>query len=305
MLIDSFITYMRCELNSSVHTVSSYRTDILQWYRFAAAAGLAGCDIHTDEPDPSAVTLTDLRLWVAHLSSEGLAARSVRRKIQALRTFYNYLNRRCGISVNPPAELIPAKLPKPLPVFIPAADTARVLDATLDTGDFRQVRDRLIVDMLYSTGMRESELIGLRDADVSTHRCELKVTGKRNKERIIPFGEELLTMIQLYTTLRDRDVCNTGGRFFVRESGEPLYRMLVYKVVREAFDGNTGAKRRSPHVLRHSFATDMLNNGAELTAVQQLLGHSSLATTQIYTHLSSRDIKDNYTLAHPRAKKYN
>lgn len=303
MLIDSFTTYLRCELNSSVHTVLSYRHDIRQWYSFAASASLSGCDIHTAEPDPSAVTLSDLRLWIAHLSSEGIGVRSVRRKIQALRAFYGYLNRRCGVSVNPAAELTPARLPKPLPVLIPTADTARVLDADLDTDDFIAVRDRLIADMLYSTGMRESELVGLRDADVDLRRRELKVIGKRNKERMIPFGEELTTMIRLYTTLRDRDADNPGGQFFVRPDGSPLYRQLVYRVVRRAFDGNTGARRRSPHVLRHSFATDMLNNGADLTAVQQLLGHSSLATTQIYTHLSSRDIKDNYKLAHPRAKK--
>lgn len=303
MLIDSFTTYLRCELNSSVHTVLSYRRDISQWYSFAASASLSGCDIHTTEPDPSAVTLSDLRLWIAHLSSEGIGVRSVRRKIQALRAFYGYLNRRCGVSVNPAAELTPARLPKPLPVLIPTTDTARVLDAELDTDDFIAVRDRLIADMLYSTGMRESELVGLRDADVDLRRRELKVIGKRNKERMIPFGEELTTMIRLYTTLRDRDAGNPGGQFFVRPDGSPLYRQLVYRVVRRAFDGNTGARRRSPHVLRHSFATDMLNNGADLTAVQQLLGHSSLATTQIYTHLSSRDIKDNYKLAHPRAKK--
>ena len=303
MLIDSFTTYLRCELNSSVHTVLSYRRDISQWYSFAASASLSGCDIHTAEPDPSAVTLSDLRLWIAHLSSEGIGVRSVRRKIQALRAFYGYLNRRCGVSVNPAAELTPARLPKPLPVLIPTADTARVLDAELDTDDFIAVRDRLIADMLYSTGMRESELVGLRDADVDLRRRELKVIGKRNKERMIPFGEELTTMIRLYTTLRDRDADNPGGQFFVRPDGSPLYRQLVYRVVRRAFDGNTGARRRSPHVLRHSFATAMLNNGADLTAVQHLLGHSALAPTQIYTHLSSRDIKDNYKLAHPRAKK--
>ncbi|MDE6131284.1 MAG: tyrosine-type recombinase/integrase, partial [Muribaculaceae bacterium] len=158
--------------------------------------------------------------------------------------------------------------------------------------------------MFYTTGMRAAELIGLRDADVDTRRCELKVLGKRNKERIIPFGQELQEMIELYRTLREKEIPGLqADEFFVRPDGQPVYYVLVNKAVHSLLDGRVSATKRSPHVLRHSCATDMLNNGADLTAVQRLLGHASLATTQIYTHLSIRDLKNNYKLAHPRAQK--
>ena len=158
--------------------------------------------------------------------------------------------------------------------------------------------------MIYSTGLRCSEIQGLMDKDVDTARGELKVLGKRNKERIIPFGKELSDMITTYRKLRDDTVGTTApNEFFVRESGEPLYRKLIYNVVHKALAGNTVASRQSPHVLRHSFATDMLNNGADLYAVQQLLGHQSLATTQVYTHITYRELKQNYQQAHPRALK--
>ncbi len=158
--------------------------------------------------------------------------------------------------------------------------------------------------MIYSTGLRCSEIQGLMDKDVDTARGELKVLGKRNKERIIPFGKELSDMITTYRKLRDGTVGSTcQNEFFVRESGEPLYRKLIYNVVHKALAGNTVASRQSPHVLRHSFATDMLNNGADLYAVQQLLGHQSLATTQVYTHITYRELKQNYQQAHPRALK--
>ncbi|MDE6459066.1 MAG: tyrosine-type recombinase/integrase [Muribaculum sp.] len=179
-----------------------------------------------------------------------------------------------------------------------------MLDAEIDTDDFNQVRDRLIVDMIYTTGLRASEVTGLLDADIDTARGELKVLGKRNKERIIPFGPELAKMIAQYRNLRASTVPPPAAdEFFVRKSGEPIYRKLVYNAVHNALSGHTVARRQSPHVLRHSFATDMLNNGADLYSVQQLLGHQSLATTQVYTHITYRELKQNYQQAHPRALK--
>lgn len=296
-MLASFLTYIRCELNFSAHTVSAYTHDLQQWADFATGGA-------PNNLQPHDVTANDLRLWIASLAKSGDAPRTIRRKIQALRAFFRYMMRYHGMTYNPAAELTLAKTDKPLPVYVRPNETDAILNAPLDTGDFNETRNRLIIDMIYSTGLRCSEIQGLMDKDVDTARGELKVLGKRNKERIIPFGKELSDMITTYRKLRDDTVGTTApNEFFVRESGEPLYRKLIYNVVHKALAGNTVASRQSPHVLRHSFATDMLNNGADLYAVQQLLGHQSLATTQVYTHITYRELKQNYQQAHPRALK--
>ncbi len=302
-MIDAFLTYLRCELNLSDHTVLSYGTDLRQWYDFAASTGLAGCRSTSDRPDPALTTINDLRLWISFLAAEGISARSLRRKIQSLRSYFKYLMRRHGLQSNPAAELSPARMPKRLPSFIRPEQTKNILDEDYDRTDFIETRNRLILDMFYSTGIRCSELLGLLDEDVNLGRDELKVLGKRNKERIIPFGSEMRQMITDYRAIREKTLGYPGTeRFFVKPDGSPLYRKLVYDIVHDSLSGRVTAEKCSPHVLRHSFATDMLNNGADITAVQQLLGHSSLATTQIYTHLSYRELLNNYKLAHPRAK---
>lgn len=296
MLIDSFLTYIRCELNLSAHTVLSYSKDLDQWRDFATGG-------HPERFMPADTAVSDIRLWVSSLTSAGDSPRTVRRKVQALRAFYRYLMRFHGYTSNPAADIILARPPKTLPVYIRPAETQAILDDTIDTNDFTAVRDRLIVLMLYSTGMRCSELLTLLDSNVHRHRGELKVLGKRNKERIIPFGPELSDMIDCYRTLRHDTVGCDTETFFVRPDGSPLYRKLIYNVVHDALDGRAHAARLSPHVLRHSMATDMLNNGATLNSIQQILGHQSLATTQVYTHITYRELKQNYQLAHPRALK--
>ncbi len=297
MLINSFLTYMRCELNLSVHTVSSYMRDLNQWREWATGE-------QNGVLDPLDVTINDLRQWVAHLSSSGLSQQSIRRKIQSLRAFYRYLNQYHELSDNPAAELPLPRAEKALPTYIRPKETASIFDSEWDKDDFTATRDRLILLMFYSTGIRCSELETLTDANVDTSRGELKVTGKRNKERIIPFGKELSEMITLYRCLRDDLAAPPPERFFTRPTGEAMYRKLIYAIVhRELNSAGVHASRKSPHVLRHSFASDMLNNGADLNSVQQLLGHESLATTQVYTHITYRDLKLNYQHAHPRALK--
>ncbi len=215
------------------------------------------------------------------------------------------------LSVNPVAGLNPGRLPRRLPVNVRPEETERMLTAMADDVDsFDAARDRLLMEMFYQTGMRCSELIGLRDDRVDTLRGELRVTGKRNKERVIPFGASLGRMIDDFRALRsDSDgpgAAAPGDPLFTRRDGRPLYRKLVYNVVHEAMQANgVHAARLSPHVMRHSFATDMLAGGADLTSVQQLLGHASLATTQIYTHISIQELKKNYAAAHPRASHHN
>lgn len=297
MLINSFLTYIRCELNLSVHTVSSYQHDLKQWVEFAT-------DGKIDTFNPSNITTLDLRMWIAHLASISMAPRTIRRKVQSVRAFYRYLNRYHDVTANPADELQPARIEKKLPIYIRPSETKAILDATWDNDDFIETRDHLIMLMFYSTGMRCSELETLTDINVDCTRNELKVLGKRNKERIIPFGKEMRDTITTYRALRDDLVGRTPERFFTRPTGEPMYRKLIYNIVhRKLTEAGVHASRQSPHVLRHSFASDMLNNGADLNAVQQLLGHKSLASTQVYTHITYRELKLNYQLAHPRALK--
>lgn len=301
-LIELFLSYLTLEVGYSVHTVEAYRRDLLQWAEFATG----------DRPDtlrPLDVTRSDLRLWVAHLATKRNSALTIKRKISALRSFYRFIMKQGYIKANPAARLTLPKPSKTLPVYVRSEETAGILDTPVPADDFTAVRDRLILDLLYTTGMRCSELIGLRDADVDTARGELKVLGKRNKERVIPFGHELSQAIDTYRELRDASPATAVSHrdltapLMVKHDGEPLYRGLVYKVVhRMLSEGGAHAARLSPHVMRHSMATDMLNGGAPIATVQQLLGHASLSSTQVYTHVTYRDLKHNYQLAHPRAQ---
>lgn len=296
-MIEAFLKYLRNELGLSALTVDAYGRDLHQWAAFATAGG-------KHELRPETTSVSDLRLWLGRLSLQGVSSRTVRRKIQALRAFFRYMMRIHGMEGNPAAELTVPRQRKQLPVYVRQDETMSMIDTMESCGqdDVTAVRNALIIDMLYSTGLRCSELIGLKDVDVDTVKCELKVLGKRNKERIVPFGKELSEQIDRYRNLRYGAGLPTDGPFFVRPDGRPLYRKLVYNVVHKAMEENVHASRMSPHVLRHSFATDMLNNGAQLTSVQQLLGHQSLSTTQVYTHISFRELKQNYQLAHPRAQ---
>lgn len=297
MLTDHYLTYLRCELNYSVHTVSSYSRDLRQFIEYY-------CRDKADEFDAPTVDNSDVRAWIASLSRQGDTRRTLRRKLQSLRSFYHYLMVRGITKTNPAVDVDIAKPASTLPTFIRSEEINALLDSEYDTTDIETCRDRLILMLLYSTGMRRAELIGLLDRNIDTERCELKVLGKRNKERIIPFGEELKNMIEHYRELRRKAGNGSAESFLIRKHGEPLYPKMVNNIVgRELEAAGVHAPKLSPHVLRHTFATDMLNNGADLNAVQQLLGHSSLSTTQIYTHISYRDLKQNYQLAHPRAQK--
>lgn len=292
--IESFLEYIRCELNLSAYTVSAYSEDLRAWADFATGG-------KPEELHPEDVTVGDLRTWIASLSANGMARRSIRRKVSALRSFYRYLCAREGLTANPAAELRTARPPKELPVYLRAEEINTIINDGLGASDFEELRNELILTMFYSTGIRCSELLTLKDADIDLRRGELKVLGKRNKERIVPFGDELNAMIARYIDTRP---CGPGpdGELFTRPDGRALYRKAIYNIVHSTLNG-AHASRRSPHVLRHSFATDMLNSGADLNAVSRLLGHASLSTTQIYTHVTLRDLQHNYQLAHPRAQR--
>ncbi len=295
MMVESFLRYIRYEKNYSSHTVISYKNDLLQFEEY--------CRREAGSFDPLHVDLDMVRNWMVSLSEEGVQVSSVKRKISALRSFFKYLKREGKITESPLCLLSMPKTRKKLPVYV-REDQMDFLIDDIDFGDgFRGVRDRLLLIMLYTTGMRRSELIGLRDDDVDFFNSVIRVTGKGNKQRLIPFGGELHRLMTAYLECRSREAGVREGAFFVREDGSPLYAGLVYQVVKKYLSLVSSLSKRSPHVLRHSFATAMLKDGAELTTVKELLGHSTLSSTEVYTHLSPKEIMMNYNQAHPRAKK--
>lgn len=295
MLIDRFLKYISFECNLSKLTAKAYETDLRQFAQFLATAG--------DGIEIAKAGQANVRAWVMWLSRHGETQSTVRRKIQALRAFYKWLLQRGSIEKSPVANLELARLPKRLPCFMREPTMNMVLDRPIDDNDFEAVRNRLMLLMLYLTGMRRAELIGLLDSNVDTTICQLKVHGKRDKERIIPFGDELAASIARYRRLREEQVGKGADSFFVTAAGRPVYASLVYRVVHEALEQAGATGKLSPHVLRHSFASSMLNHGAELNAVKELLGHESLAATQVYTHVTFSELKHSYKLAHPRALK--
>ena len=293
-IIERFLQYLRLERNLSERTVETYRRDLRQWEDYVTG-GKRPLDVAT-------VTTGDIRMWLMERSSIGDKPATLRHKVQALRALFRYLLRHGEVKSNPAAQVELAKLPKLLPTMVREKTVNAILDADIDLEDFTQVRDRLIIMLFYETGIRLSELIGLQDVAVDTVKHELKVHGKRDKDRIVPFGDELAQWIERYRALRV-DVWPECGNLLVTIKGKPLYPQLVYRVVHGGLVTAGGTGKLSPHVLRHTFASVMLNNGAELNSVKELLGHESLAATQVYTHVTLSELQHNYELAHPRAIK--
>ena len=293
MLIDAFLDYLRLERNYSERTIVSYRTDLKEFEEFLekTETGLGFTEVHTD----------NVRNWISDLMDEGRKATSVNRKLSSLRSFYRFLLRKNWITVNPMLKIVGPKKKKPLPSFVREKDMNRLLDGLSFGEGFVGVRDRTILEMFYATGMRLSELIGLDDVDVDFSAKLVKVTGKRNKQRLIPFGNELAEDLLIYNKVRNETFPEGTEAFFVRKDGKRMYPMQVYRIVKRNLSKVVTLKKRSPHVLRHTFATAMLNDNAELKAVQELLGHESLATTEVYTHATFEELKKVYEQAHPRA----
>lgn len=293
LLTDSFLDYLRYERNYSDDTVKAYGEDIRQFQEFG------GEDVGLQSP--SEVVVDVVREWMIHLMNLGYATTSVNRKLSSLRSYYKYLLRKGEVKVDPLRKITGPKNKKKLPVFVKESEMNRLLDDE-DFGEgFEGCRDHLVIAMFYATGMRLSELIGLDDGDVDFAASVIKVTGKRNKQRLIPFGEELRVEMEAYVKQRDESVPVRSGAFFVRKTGERLYPNIVRKIVTRNLSKVVTVKKRSPHVLRHTFATSMLNHEAELGAIKELLGHESLATTEIYTHTTFEELKKVYNQAHPRA----
>jgi len=294
MLIDSFLDYLRCERNYSEMTVVAYRVDLFQFEEFFKRKDV--------EIDFTTVDADVVRSWVVFLmDKQKCKPTSVNRKLSSLRTFYRFLQRKKVVAKNPMAKIVGPKKEKPLPAFLKEKDMDKLLDDIPFGEDFEGCRNKMILEMFYATGMRLSELIGLNDADVDFSSKLIKVTGKRNKQRLIPFGNELEENLLIYIKVRNEALPEREKALFVRKNGMRMYPVQVYRLVRGSLSKVVTLKKKSPHVLRHTFATAMLNDNAQLNAVKELLGHESLATTEIYTHTTFEELKKVYEQAHPRA----
>ena len=292
-LTDSFLDYLQYERNYSEETIKSYREDLRQFEEFARE--------EIGDSAPSEVKAELVREWIVSLMDRGYTSTSINRKLSSLRSFYKFLLRKGEVAVNPLQKITGPKNKKPLPAFLRESDMDRLLDE-VDFGEgFKGCRDHMIIEMFYATGVRLSELIGLDNKDVDFSSSLIKVTGKRNKQRLIPFGEELKIAMMEYVDVRNEAVSIRTNAFFVRENGERLSRSIVENLVKRNLSKVVTLKKRSPHVLRHTFATTMLNHDAELGAIKELLGHESLATTEVYTHTTFEELKKVYNQAHPRA----
>lgn len=294
MLVESFIEYLRVDRNYSAKTLISYENDLKQFedYFINKDANLTWITIDGDI----------VRQWIMSLVDLHYNAASVNRKLSSLRSFYKYLHLKKKVRVSPLRNIEGLKKSKPLPNFVRESDMDKILGEKPKNSDFTGVRNYLIVELFYMTGIRLSELIGLNDCDVDLNSSIIKVTGKRNKQRIIPFDEELKQDIGMYLQLRNETVkVRDCDALFVREKGSRLYPALVYNLVKNCLSNVVALNKRSPHVLRHTFATSLLNHHADLEVVKELLGHASLSTTEIYTHVTFEELKQIYKQAHPRA----
>jgi integrase/recombinase XerC len=290
-----FLRHLQYEKRYSNHTLTAYRIDLEQFFLFL--------DNTYQVKSISDISHFYIRSWVVSLMEKKMDSRTVNRKISSLKSFFKFLMREKTIGHNPMLKIISPKTSKKLPVYVAKEKMDQLLDGVPFKEGFEGVRDKLVINMFYQTGMRLAELINITDRDVDLYGLAIKVLGKRNKERIIPITPELKVEIENYLFCRKAYLKGKGNveYFFVRNDGNKLYPKFVYKVVNTMLSAVTTNNKRSPHVLRHSFATEMLNSGAEINAIKEILGHSSLAATQVYTHNSIEKLKNIYKQAHPKA----
>lgn len=294
MDLRSFLSYLKSEKRYSSHTIKAYETDLQQLQQFLLTT--------FETNDLLTVSHTHLRSWMVSLMEQGISARSINRKISSLKTFYRFEMRRGNIKVSPASKLVSPKVKKRLPVFVNEAQMGELFRQESGECEFSVVRNELVIELLYNTGMRVSELVGLKDSSIDRYAGNVKVLGKGNKERIIPMSKEMINLLKQYKELRnklfDRNATDT---LLVTDSGKPVNSRYVYRIVNSTLGKFTTLDKKSPHVLRHTFATHLLNKGAEISAIKELLGHASLAATQVYTHNTIEKLKDIYKKAHPKA----
>lgn len=294
MFLERFISYIQFEKRYSPHTVSAYRADLEQFFA------------HINHPEvlitqPSEITHHHIRNWMVDMMDNGLTARTVNRKVAVLRKYFKFLLQSELIGTNPTAKIQTPKTPKRLPVVVETDKLVAKLDQD-EAPDFNSARDKLMIELLFGTGMRLAELIGLKETDINNYEGTIKVLGKRNKERIIPINKELKRVIAEYLELKkNQNFNNNSVTLLVTNKGASAYPGFIYLKVKAYLSDISTQSKKSPHVLRHTFATSLLNKGADLNAIKELLGHASLSATQVYTHNSVERLKSIYKQAHPRA----
>lgn len=291
MVNESFFRYLQYEKRFSAHTLTAYKADLEAYSEYIL--------IQFELEDLSQVPHTFIRSWIVQLMDSGMKSKSINRKISTLKSYYRFLQKQGEILQSPMLKIISPKVPKRLPQFVEEKHMDQLLNDTDFENTFEGHRNRLILEMFYATGMRISELISLKSNDVNAAGLQVKVLGKRNKERIIPISEHLIDLMLNYSSLKSNLLLESQV-YFCKENGQPLNTTYVYRLVKSELSKVTTLQKKSPHVLRHTFATHMLNNGADLNAIKEILGHSSLAATQVYTHNSIEKLKNIYKQAHPK-----
>ncbi|NQX86851.1 MAG: tyrosine-type recombinase/integrase [Flavobacteriaceae bacterium] len=295
MLLESFIDYLSLEKKYALHTVKAYQNDLKTFQKFLKQQ----CDVH----DLKEVDYTQIRSWIVYLVGKEITNRSINRKISSLHTFYKYLLKIEEITINPLSKHKALKVAKKLQIPFSQREIEHALEDFNFDQTFEGVRDKLIIEMFYSTGIRRIELVQLKLSDVDFSKKNIKVLGKRNKERYLPLLDGVLKSIEEYLKWRKAILVNKNStNLFLTKKGDDIYETLVYRIINTYFSKASTKVKKSPHILRHSFATHLLNQGADLNAVKELLGHASLAATQIYTHNSIGELKNVYVKSHPRSK---
>ena len=292
--MEEFLDFLRYEKRFSPHTVTSYQTDLMQFVAFLKQ--------EYELVDPRQATHPLIRGWIVQLMGQDLDPRTVNRKVACLRSFFKFLLRTHQVEANPMLRVKAPKMARKLPEFVPEEALNRLLNNFQFEDSFGGVRDQLVLETLYGTGIRLSELLGITEADLDLAGCTVRVTGKGNKQRLVPLNSSLLLVLERYRAARQAEFGPQGGVLLRTDKGAPLYEKLVYRTVKRYLSQiSTSAAHQHPHSLRHAFATHLLGKGADLNAIKELLGHASLAATQVYTHLSVDRLKSVFDQAHPRA----
>tara|TARA_B100000809_G_C15073890_1_gene507075 strand:- start:404 stop:1291 length:888 start_codon:yes stop_codon:yes gene_type:complete len=293
-LIDAFLEYLSLEKKYSVHTVTAYKADLVSFRDFLAT------EYHQEEL--LSVHYPQIRNWIVSLVDSKISNRTINRKVSSLRSFYKFLQKIKQIKINPLSKHRALKVAKKVQVPFSSKEINLVINSIDEEHDFTSARNKLIVELFYSTGIRRTELINIKEVDVSFSNGVIKVLGKRNKERYVPLLKSVIPTLKKYLELK-KEFSKELEVLFITEKGNKIYETLVYRIINSYFSNISTKVKKSPHILRHSFATHLLNEGADLNSVKELLGHSSLASTQVYTHNSLDEIKKVYNQAHPRSNK--